>query len=340
MPGIGNWRVAESALLVAPFIEGNKAGAWTNGDIAFIIHQRFVRVADWIQVLVHETDRKLYQQGEIATPRYALERICRVGAGVEIEVGLTDWATVSSLQSRVFNSHRLHCPEGSEAPHGAWAISQEAILTTGRPDGFPHHIAVHPLVLCSDGFVVTCARSNVSHQPGRLSLSIEEQMQPAHLSASVPVQSSPGLDVRRVNGDEGPISAVVRGVKEELGVSISVDQVEVLGVALERTSVAVNILSLVRLEQTLAQVRVAWRSAEGRNENTLLGYNRSVALSDFENPGRWERRSGPHVNRWHSSSRLRLLLALWRTRGVESVRPAFSEAEIAHVIDRSSRIFR
>jgi hypothetical protein len=248
-----------------------------------------------------------------------------VGDELYVNAGYTDWSVVNALQERVLspNAGSVH-----DELLMAWNASSALILSTGRPLGFPHHLAVHALVVSSDGFVVTGVRDNVTNQAGRLSMSLEEQMQPAFLG----LRQEDSSRVVRVDGDDDPVSAVCRGVYEEIGIRASPDQVRLLGVAIERTSVAVNILGLVRVDERISDVLRQWNVAADRHEIALLPKEMSPRFDlNDERLTLWDSQQPlarfTFAGAVHSTCRLRVLLALSLEFGLEETVAAIGNVE-------------
>ena len=297
---------------VGPVRDGRLAG-WGEDEVDFSATGAFDALAG-LDDLVTASDQTLMAALEAPSPRYALSNLASTGGRLVVEAGCTDWSFVNSVQDLLFRSPPCALQQEVRA---RWTASARSVAAVGRPQDFSHHLGVHTLLLSRDGHVVTSVRRQVTNQPGRVSLSCEEQMDVAHVSTR---RWRSERRLLRVDGDSGPFATVRRGLVEEFGLLPDPVSVRVLGVAIETASIAVNFLVYAESGLTLDEIRSSQAGAEDRAENEVLPRDRSPRLDQLStrSGGYGPAASDGPLGRWHSSSLARLWLARAHHRGVEA----------------------
>lgn len=298
---------------VAPIVKDRLVG-WTEAEIDFGYLPVFDELSDSVVRQLRESqDAAMLGDLEVPSPRYSFRQLNVADGRLTVEAGCTDWSFVTAAQGTLFAGERPHHRRKIER---RWKASTASIIRQGSPCGFSHHLGVHALVVTSDGYAVAGVRKNVSNQRGRVSLSFEEQMDVAHVSSRPWKMHG---ELVRINGDDSPVSAIRRGLHEELGLTGD-PAIQILAVAVEDASIAVNFLGLVEVKETIEEVHRVWSSAVDRSESDPLQPQRSLVLDPdglfLSEPLRSEHAAGRLE--WHSSALLRSVLAIAARHGVSS----------------------
>src|SRR5262249_32461614 len=155
------------------------------------------------------------------------------------------WALVHGIQEALADKTSPHHNRVKEL---FWESAGSLVRGLQSP-GFPHHLAVHCLVVSADSRIILNRRVSVSNQRNRISASFEEQMQYPYIYPA---------DQHRVarcfDGDESPFDTVIRGAREELGIELERKDITILALCLEASSIAANFLALAKCRLTAAEI--------------------------------------------------------------------------------------
>ncbi len=156
---------------------------WQHGHVQVYTRPVYYRPTQPLEEVQRSTLAHYERIGTRTSPRLSLVDLQLEPKGsfrygdITIHADLTDWALVDGIQ-RVLATRQE--PYFEEISGRFWA-SVESLVTERQSVEFPHHLAVHCLVISGDNKVILNRRAGVSNQRGRVSASFEEQMLSPHM---------------------------------------------------------------------------------------------------------------------------------------------------------------
>ncbi len=298
---------------------------WTDKDIVLKKSLSFYQPAGALLDVKESMDQQFEVVRYVTTPRYSLVDLLEEpninfrGGGLTLGVQLTDWSLVHGVQEVLENEDRHIYGD-------VWTSFWRSVLSLvadKRAYLFPHHLAVHCLVITADNRVVLNKRVGVSNQRTRISASFEEQMTFPHI-----YDAAHGRRARYFDGDETPFDTAIRGAREELNVELDRKDIYISALCLEATSIAANLLAVAKVGLTLDEVYRRWNTAIDRQENLMVPPELAPTWT-VENMKRWVSddevlKDTPYAGYWHASSRARIVLGLVNEFGREEVKAHFA----------------
>jgi hypothetical protein len=341
-PIIRHNSIDECIFLFGRPIPGAKVISLTKDYIVLETAHNFFDPRDELSEIRTVKLRQFHDRGNFPSPRFSLQDIyvepidCHSHGTIRINAQLTDWSLVDSIQD-VMNDQN----------HAYFAVIQNkfwrsvsSLVGLRHYEKFPHHIGTHCLLISSDNRVILNKRINVSNQRERISASFEEQMQAACVYP--PIKDKPH---RFIDGDESPFDAIIRGAMEEFGIKLSYDQIRVMALSMESSSIAANFLAIAHSSLSISEIYAHWEIADDRAENLMVPPELSPtwsveALAPILKSDTIHLQQ-PYFGRWHASSRARLLLGLIHDFGYDSVLANMTWGDFSMqkkpVLERSNR---
>jgi len=314
-------RALGKCIIITGGIRNKQLKTWDEHKILIDTQPTFFRPSPLLEEMQREAQNKFKRLSYANSPRLSL-----LGVQVEpiinirhddmtITSQLTDWALIDGMQTVL---ERKDSPLYIELMDQFWR-SVNSLIGTGEALNFPHHLAVHCLLISRDHKVILNKRAGVSNQRGRISASFEEQMQVAHI-----YPASEKRHQRYFDGDGDPVTAVIRGANEELGIELERGNISILALCMEASSIAANLLAIAKSSLTANEIFDRWRKAEDRGENQMI---RPENLPEWSIEGvlpilgSQSEQDTEHLygGMWHASSPARLVLGLIHDFGVEAV---------------------
>jgi hypothetical protein len=185
----------------------------------------------------------------------------------------------------------------------------------------PNMIVVTPVVITADNQFIAIRRSpRVSYYRLCWSISIEEQMNPA--------EDSPTGEMD--NYSLAFFNAIHRGIHEELGGRIQIENVKILGLHREYSNCNVNVAAVARISQEAAVVNEMWTAAYDRHEGTTFDYRPFEPETVVQTLSRQSylpfRADITTEDKFHGGARYRLLMAALAEFDQDEFRSAILQA--------------
>jgi len=230
---------------------------------------------------------------------------------------ITDWSLVHGIQDILRGEQKQKYLW--KALGDAFWKSVSSAISQGICASFPHHLAIHCLTISSDERIILNKRRVADNQRGRISASFEEQMQFPYI-----FPADDRHPERLFDGDESPFATARRGIREEFNLEVNENDFTFLALAFEASSVAANLLCVVKTMETAQEIYSKWKTADDKAENLmiepdLLPVWDIVHLKDFMASEKVYEDNTLYQGRWHASSIARILLGLLWDFGVEEV---------------------
>jgi len=190
--------------------------------------------------------RERTYQKRVAEPRARGDRTDFDGSkvwlkGVDFQDGTL---TLTTGETRYFDLWGL--PGAAPDLHDRYLNQMQESGHTDVPNG----IATHNTIITADELVIMTVRSRQSgFATGRVSVSYEEQMELK---------------------DRTPLHAAARGLKEEFGAIIPVNNLKLLGLAAEEVTAYTAACHFGEINLTASELVESWRDALDRDEGTVL----------------------------------------------------------------------
>lgn len=196
----------------------------------------------------------------------------------------------------------------------ALALRERLACQLVRPGRYsaPGVAVVHAIVITADGYVLLCKRSpHVAYSPLHWSLSFEEQINQKDVAF----------------GNAALSAAVIRGFEEELvpDHTISLESARILGIFLGYDTLNISFCAYIETSLSLDEIKSNWnRKAKDKWEAvTVVGEPFTLDnTARLLRSSRYGERIGKQ-NRFHPTSKYRLLLAAVCRFGSDSVTNAF-----------------
>ena len=299
---------------------GRLAG-WKEGEIFLQPELRFFRPAGILAEMTKNVAHHFREQARFNSPRFSLDEF-RVEpmdsfsrGALSLRSRITDWSLVHGIQD-ILRRGQGH--SWKDLDDCFWSSVSSAV-SEGICASFPHHLAIHCLMISSDSRVILNKRRVAFNQRGRISASFEEQMQFPYIFPAKGVHPE-----RLFDGDESPFAAASRGIREEFNLEIDESQFTFLALAFEASSVAANLLCVVKTPETAQEIHKKWTTAEDRTENLMIAPDllpvwNTACLKHFMANERIYTDDRLYKGRWHASSIARILLGLLWDFGVSEV---------------------
>lgn len=315
--------IGECIILACPQSDDRKIG-WSPIQVNMNTNLSFYKPKGVLNSIQRNMDYKFRTIHSVSTPRYSL-REYKIEpkqnynfGGIQVDLELTDWSLIHGIQTALASD----TAETVEVRDLFWK-SVHSLVTICRNANYPHHIAMHSIVISKDLKVVINKRTGVENQKGRISASFEEQMQFPFI-----YPASEHKPHRFFDGDESLVATAVRGAEEELNINISPAQIRLLALCMESTSVAANFLSIIKSDYDIDEIYNRWQIADDKAENLMVPPNQSPkwdlnSMLSFISSDQAFENDPVLCGPWHASSRVRILFGLIHDFGYDAVAQRF-----------------
>ncbi|HEV3471247.1 MAG TPA: SIR2 family protein [Pyrinomonadaceae bacterium] len=298
-----------------------KLKGWNEHDIFVEKKLSFFKPKGRLKEIQKDMGARFERMHYIPTPRYCLSEVYTEGlnnyrhGGITVTTQLTDWSLVHGIQ-RILEERQS--PFYIEVEDLFWR-SVNSIAGNRQSLNFPHHLAVHCLVISGDNKVILSKRVSVSNQRGRVSASFEEQMQFPYIFPSTEHRAA-----RFFDGDETPFDSIVRGAREEFNIELDRKDIKITSLCMEASSIAANFLAVAKSPLPAKDIYACWQRADDKGENLMI----PPGLSPEWEVGALLPLLGSDVifdddplyrSNWHASSKARIVLGLMHDFGIDLV---------------------